>query len=1315
MLTRRLRATLIVSVLAGLAPAALADVTPHAGMLRWPDVSSTQIVFEYANDLWVVPKAGGTASPLASPPGLETFPKFSPDGKSIAFVGNYDGNPDIYTIPAVGGVPNRVTYHPTSEYLADWTPDGKLLFMCNGLAGLQRQTQLFKVGVTGGLPEKLPVPYAGFGSISPDGQWLAYTPHSTDTRTWKRYRGGMATDIWLFNLKDHTSKKITDWEGTDTLPMWVPEGDGENVYYLSDNGPEHRLNIWTYVVRTGKREQVTTFADDDVRWPSMGPGDAGKGEIVFQLGAKLMLLNLANRQSKEVVVVIPGDRPRIREQMVDASKHVGGAGISPTAKRVIIEGRGDLWSAPAKEGVVRNLTRTDGIAERDPSWSPDGAWIAYFSDETGENELWVRPSDAKPPETKDEKKDEKKGDKQADATKDGAGEAAKPDANKPDANKPDAKADASIAPKPGPRKLSNLGPGYRFNPTWSPDSTHIVFTDQNGRIYLTNVASGDTKEFDKDPWMESPTISWSPDSRWITYARTGESDQAVVVIADIKSGDKKIVTSPMFASFSPTFDRKGDYLFFVSRRAINNPVYSQLDSTFAYTSTDVVLMVPLRADVKNPELPKSDEEVIKPAKKPEKPDNKKDDKPADQGKDDAKKDDAKKDEKSGDKKPEPKPEESQPADDGVTGVWSATAMFDAPQQGMPPEVPFTIKVRLKGDTLTGEASSLLGGGSLTGTYDKASGNVTFSAKLGPRQVAFVGTIAGEAASGTWSVADTHGTWKATRTSKSLPEDQPGAGGAGSASPDGEVKAVKIDFDGFERRAIQLSINAGAFGGLGVVEGEKLVYVRRSLRGEDEGPASIKVFDYAADEPSEKTVTSGGGFQVSADGKKLLVFRGGANLAITDPSAGGKSETVPTAGMNIEVDPRRQWKEIFSDAWRIMRDYFYEPTMHGVNWAKMREHYGAMVDEAASREDLNWIISEMISELNIGHAYLGNPGDIEPARSTNVGLLGCDYELAGDDAGAQAFKITKIYEGAPWDSDARGPLSAPGVDAKVGDYLLAVNAVPVDTSKAPWAAFVGTANRTISITLSSNPVMDGTERTILVKPVSSESTLRYRAWIEHNRAYVASKSDGKVGYIYVPNTGVDGQSDLFRQFYGQRTMAALIIDERWNGGGQIPSRFIELLNRPVTNYWARRDGHDWVWPPDSHQGPKCMLINGLAGSGGDMFPWLFKHQHIGPVIGMRTWGGLVGISGNPTFIDGGSITVPNFGFYKTNGTWGIEGHGVDPDVEVLDDPALMVNGGDPQLDKGIEMMLDEVKNHPYSPPKRPASPDKSGMDTKPQDW
>ncbi len=422
--------------------------------------------------------------------------------------------------------------------------------------------------------------------------------------------------------------------------------------------------------------------------------------------------------------------------------------------------------------------------------------------------------------------------------------------------------------------------------------------------------------------------------------------------------------------------------------------------------------------------------------------------------------------------------------------------------------------------------------------------------------------------------------------------------------------------------------------------------------------------------------------------------------------GGKATTAPTDGrMNVRIEPKAEWRQILTDVYRLQRDYFYAKNMHGLDWAATRDHYAAMIDDAASREDLNFILGELIGELNVGHAYIAG-GDAESPHAPPVGLLGADYALETAPTGS-AYRITKIYAGAPWDTDSRGPLSTPGVDAKVGDYLLAVNGIDVDTDRDIWAAFAGTAGKPTLITLSDSPTHNAGEREIVVKPVANEYALRMRDWIESNRAYVAEQTDGKVGYIYVPNTGINGQNEHFRQFFGQLGTHALIIDERWNGGGQIPSRFIELLNRPITNAWATRYG-EFPWPPDAHAGPKCMLINGQAGSGGDAFPWLFRRAGLGKLIGTRTWGGLVGISDVPPLIDGGWASVPNFAFYKADGHWGIEGHGVDPDIEVIDDPSLMTDGGDPQLDAAIEQMLAELKAHPYTPPHRPADPDRSGM-------
>lgn len=1104
----RTRCFLPVVMLLASSAFALESVRPHAGMLRYPDVSQSQVVFVYAGDLWLAPIEGGHAVPLASPPGQEAFPKFSPDGKQIAFVGSYDGNRDLYTVPASGGLPTRVTHHPASETLCDWTASGKLLFYSSGAAGLTRQTQLFTVSASGGLPDQLPVPYGANGAISADGRRLAYTPHTIDTRTWKRYRGGMATDIWLFDLQDRSAKKITDWEGTDSLPMW----HNGTVYYMADQGSEHRLNIWAYDATTGAREQVTHCSEYDVKWPSIGPGPEGKGAIVYQLGPELHVLDLAARRAKAIEVIIPGDRPTIRPKSVSLSQQIADFSISPTGQRAVIETRGEIWTLPAKKGPPRNLTRSDEAAERDPAWSPDGRWIAYLSDATGEYELYLTQSD-------------------------GQGET---------------------------KQLTKDGKVFRYTPIWSPDSKQIAFSDKTGAAWLIPVEGGEPKLIDTDPRASRMPLSWSHDSSWIAYTK-GQNNRIMTAVwlYHVPTGDKHQVTSGMFADSWPAFDRKGDYLYFASHRRFTSPIYEDLGTTFVYVNSDVLLAVPLRKDQPGPWPAKSDEEKF-----------------------DVKKEEPKKDEekKNGEKKDEQKKDEDKP----------------------------------------------------------------------------------------------------------------------------EKKSLKIDLDGFERRAVQLPVKAGAFSNLAVAHDGKLIYARGTPRGSD-GTSGIKIFDITDDEKQEKSVFDGvGGYSMSADGKKLLL-RGPQGLAIVDAAASQKADkAVPTAGLETEVDPRAEWKQVFQEAWRIERDFFYDPTMHGVDWPKIREQYARMLDDCVSRDDVTYVIGEMLSELNVGHAYVQGVAE-GGAGGASVGLLGVDFELHDG-----AYRIAKIHEGGAWDADARGPLSKPGVNVKVGDYVLAVNRLPVSTSKDPWAAFSGLGGRVATITVSERPKLDDKAREITLELLSSERDVRYRSWIERNRAYVAEKTGGKVGYIYVPNTGVDGQDDLVRQYFGQIDRAALIIDERWNGGGQIPTRFVELLNRPVTNYWARRDGKDWTWPPDAHQGPKCMLINGLAGSGGDAFPAYFRQAGLGKLIGMRTWGGLVGISGNPRLIDGGSVTAPTFAYYEKDGTWGIEGHGVDPDIEVIDDPSKMTTGGDPQLDAAIEHTLAELQRNPYTPPKRPAYPDRRGFGIKPED-
>lgn len=1197
---------------------------PHAGMIRYPDVSATSIVFSYANDLWIAPRAGGVATPLASPPGQETFPRFSPDGTTIAFVGNYDGNRDLYTIPVIGGEPTRVTYHPAGEALNDWTHTGRLLFYQGGTAGLGRMAQLFTVDATGGLPEKLPVPYGTVAAISPDGRWLAYTPHTRDRRTWKRYRGGMATDIWLYDLTTNEARLATTWEGTDTAPMW----HGDELYYLSDAGPAHKLNIWKFDPRTDLREQVTRFEDFDIKFPAIGPGPTGGGEIVFQHAAELRLLDLRTGRSRVIEISIPGDTPKVRTRTVDASKNIFSASIGATGKRVALGARGDIWTVPAKKGMPRNLTASSGSAQRNPAWSPDGRWIAYFSDADGEYELYITQSDGK-------------GDT---------------------------------------RQLTDGNTSYFFNPTWAPDSKSIAYYDKAGRFLLHKIDEEETTEFDRDPFSRRTGFSFSHDSRWITYSKTPERiGPTSIWLYDTHEGTTHKVTSGMFSDTSPVFDRKGNYLYFSSTRAFS-PQYSGLDTTFIYSDAQVILAVPLRDDIESPYAPTVDEETWDDA-------------------DDADKDDAgEDDDDDNDDDSDDEPDDEPIIDDGVSGTWSGTVSGPAP---IPPEgMDFTMTLTVSPDgSASGTFSSLVGEFSFTGTYDKATYLLTFSADFGGVSADFSLSLADGILSGTASVMGEEYPVEGTRTA--------GPEGDEDTDEDGDdeeaSETVEIDLEGFEARAIQLSIARGSFGRLAVNNKNQLIFVRRS--GASKGSKGIRLFDINDEKKAEKSVTSGGRFDISGDGKKLLIL--GGSYRIGKASAGGSFKAVSTSNMKARIDPRQEWKQLLTDAWRRHRDFFYDANMHGVDWDSIHEQYARMLNDAASREDVSYIIGEMIGELNVGHAYYSG-GDLESSPTVSVGMLGCDYELALDDEGIAGYRIAKIYRGAPWDSDARGPLGRPGIEVAEGDFLIAINGQPIDRSQSPWAAFQGLAGSTIAITVGPRAIIDDDAHEVLVKPIGNERTLRYRAWIEHNRKLVDEATDGRVGYIYVPNTGINGQNDLFRQFYGQIGKDALIIDERWNGGGQIPTRFIELLNRPVTNYWARRDGIDWTWPPDSHQGPKCMLINGLAGSGGDMFPALFRRAGLGKLIGMRTWGGLVGISGVPGLIDGGRTTVPNFAYYETDGTWGIEGHGVDPDIEVIDNPALMIDGGDPQLEAAIAHMLDELERNPPTRPTPPIAPDRSGM-------
>jgi tricorn protease len=1056
-----------------------------ARLFQYPDVSKTHISFTYAGDVWIVSKEGGTAFRLTTAKGTEGFAKFSPDGSQLAFSGNYDGNVDLYVIQALGGLPKRITSHGMSDRIVDWFPDGKnLLFASSRESGKQRFGQFYRVSKDGGLPEKLPLPYAEFGSVSPDGKKIAFTTRTRMFRTWKRYLGGMAADIYIFDLEKKTSENILNNPANDEIPMWKEN----KIYFLSDRDKNQRYNIWVYDLTTKQNRQLTLFDKFDVHFPSIG-----ENEIVFEAGGLLYLLDLSTEKIREVKVNVVTDGATLLTQNENVEKLIQNFSILYNGSRALFEARGEIFSVPAENGAVINLTQSSGSAERYPAWSPNGKYVAYFSDKNGEYQLTIR------------------------------------DIENPSSEK----------------TLTSFEDGFRYKIYWSPDSKKLAFIDQTMTVYYYDMDKGKSIKVDKQRWMyegnlQNFSVSWSSDSRYIAYEKELESRFSAIAIYDTKEDKIHQVTTGYYSDSSPVFDPDGKYLYFLTNRNFN-PVYSDFDNTWIYPNSTQIAAVTLLKETLSPLFPKNDSIAVK-----------KDE--------ESKGDDKNSDEKKDSKKDEPK-----------------------------------------------------------------------------------------------------------------------------------VKEVKIDFDGFEERAVILPPSAGNFGKIATVSG-KLIFHRVPNSGSADKKKPVMFYDL--DKREEKTIVDDAdAYQISADGKKILIAKQNS-FSIVDVAADQKlDKKLPTNQLEMTVVPKEEWKQIFNDVWRLERDFFYDKNMHGVDWKEMKKRYGALIENAVTRSDVNFIIGELIAELNASHTYRGG-GDEETPLQRAVGYLGIDWELSND-----AYRIKRIVNGAAWDTEVRSPLLASGLKVKEGDYILAVNGVKIDVTKDPWSAFEGLADKTVELTINNKPSTDGAW-TIVVKTLSDETRLRNLEWIESNRKRVEEATDGKIGYIYVPSTGIDGQTELVRQFYAQFTKQGLIIDERFNNGGQIPDRFIELLDRKPLAFWAVRDGSNWQWPPVANFGPKIMLINGWSGSGGDAFPDYFRKAKLGPLVGARTWGGLIGITGAPALIDGGSVTVPTFRMYDPDGKWFKEGHGVDPDIEVSEDPGMLSKGVDVQLERAIQEALRLLKENPPVNPKQP---------------
>jgi tricorn protease len=1082
--------------------AGAANAAEETRLMRYPDIHGETIVFTYGRDLWIVPSDGGTARQLTSHMNSEAIGKFSPDGKTIAFTGAYEGGVDIYTIPVGGGEPKRLTFHPFPDFIVDWHPTGsKILFRSARESKTNpgpRYNRLFLVGVDGGYPEALPLFEGELTSYSPDGTKIAYNRISREFRTWKRYRGGMAQDIWLYDFTNNTSERLTDFEGTDAFPMWYQN----KIYFISDR--DHTMNIYCLDLDTRKVRKVTDHAEYDVKWPSLG-GD----KIVYENAGYLYVLDLGTEKSEKIDVYVPAELNERRTRYENVASLIRSGDISGTGKRAALEARGDIFTLPAEKGEVRNITRTPGVRERIPTFSPNGKWVAYVSDQTGEYEIYLKAPD-------------------------GSGDEV---------------------------KVTTGLHGYPFGLLWSPDSKKLLVYDQTFAFYYVDIDDKKLKKIDEDDWGDLGDFSWSHDSKWVAYSKNGDNQRSSIHLYSIDDGKSHKVTGDLYNDYNPVFSPDGKYLYFFTDR-MTNFQFNAFEFEISYAYPTNLVVATLRKDVPSLLAPESDEVEVKEDEEEKK----------DEGE--------KKDDKDNDKKDEKKKEEEE-----------------------------------------------------------------------------------------------------------------------------KDKGIEIDIEGFENRIIGLPVGMGNYFGLRALEG-KILFAdlpRFTISTSDNGPNtfSLKYFDIK--ERKTETVISGIiGFTVSDDGKKILY--GAPGMAGIIDVAKGKNVgdgRLATQDMTVKIDPLAEWTQMFNEAWRFERDFFYVGNMHGLDWKKMKKRYEVFLPYLASRGDLNYIIGELIAELSVGHSYVGG-GDYMDTGGVGSSTLGCDFEV---DQKNNRYKISRIYRGRNWDPSFVSPLWQPGIDVNEGDYLLAINGIELEYPTNPYELLEALAGKQTSIKVSADPKGEES-KDFTVIPTSNDINLRYDAWVEDNRRKVSEASGGRIGYLHVPNTSVWGLAEFGKYFYGQTNLDGIIIDERYNSGGWMPSLFVDRLARKVTSMWAQRYGKVAQFPGVAPVGHLAMLINEYAGSGGDAFPYLFRHAGLGPLIGKRTWGGLVGMNRNIPLMDGGYCTVPTIGFFDLDGEWAVENVGVYPDIEVENWPHETVKGRDPQLEKAIEYLLERIKEDPPKLPERPKSPDKS---------
>ena len=1056
-----------------------------ARLLRTPSISATHVAFAYANNIWIVDRKGGDARRLTSFQGQSSNPKISPDGTTVAFSADYAGNTDVYTVPVSGGEPVRLTWHPGADTVQGWTPDGSKIVFVSGRQTLapNATARFWTVPAKGGIEEPMALPRGYQGKISPDGRRIAYRMNSSWDEERRNYRGGQNRPIWIVDLKSYDLVSPPWTDSKDVDPAWL----GDTVYFISDR--DGIANVWSYDTATKALTQRSKFIDYDVK--SL---DAGGGAVVFEQSGYLHVFDPKTNKTEQMTISVAGDFPWMMTRFEDVTARMSNVSLSPTGKRILVEARGEIFTIPESKGDIRNITNSSGSAERQPAWSPDGKWISYFSDKSGEYKLVIE-------------------------SQDGVG---------------------------APREIAFDKASFYYTPVWSPDSKKLLYTDTNLNVWVMDIESGKAKAVGNDPWMvPSRTLapSWSPDSKWVAFASRLNTLYRAIIVANVDTGEKKQITDGLADAMYPVWDASGKYLWFLASTDFG--LASQwLDMTsYGREETFALYLAVLNKNDASPLLPESDEDPgvgSRPAEGTNKP--------------------------------------------AAAGTPAVTIDFDRLQQrilavpGVQARQYSQLKAALPGHVFYLEAPR----------DANARGNTLHRFRLSERRSdVFLNNI-----STTYSIS---------------------------------------------------------------ADGRKLVYRNPA----PQGPAAAQ-----------------------AGGSQPMF------LVDTDkaPPTGGQGRI--DVSLKMLLDPKAEFTQIFNEGWRLQRDYLYVPNMQGANWPRMKEMYGAMLPHVGHRADLNYLLDNMGAEIAIGHSYVrgGAMPEVPPA---NGGLLGADFAIENN-----RYKITRIYDGESWNPDLRAPLAAPGINVAVGEFILAINGQNLAAPDSIYRLLEGTANKQTILTINTRADLQGA-RQITVMPVGNDQNLRTRAWVEDNRRFVDQRSKGQLAYVYVPNTGQGGFESFNRYYFAQQDKAGAVIDERYNGGGSAADYIIDVLQRDFDGYFnnVAGDRRPFTSPSAGIWGPKVMIINEMAGSGGDLMPWMFRYRKIGPLVGKRTWGGLVHTADTPGFIDGGSMIAPRGGFFTREGKWAVENEGTAPDIDVENWPKDVIAGRDPQLERAVDEALRLLKEKP----------------------